>query len=301
MNLDHLAYFAEVARLQHVGRAARALAKSPSAVSHAIANLETEIGHPLFVRQGRRIFLTAHGQRLAVRADEILGSVSSTLDELRAPTIDVTGQLRLAATHGLASEWITPACARLQERHPRMAIELYSLRTADVVRAVAAREVDLGFGYNPVLPPELAFEVVHLSRLVVAARAGHPLTRLPAKQRRMRLADYPSAAPKAFSGVENCESHPIFGTWGIAPTVRFVFDSYPIAERLLIETDTWALLPQWTVLRAKTLAALVTPPQKEAPLSLAMIWSRRKPPARVARELVASLRRGPLHPPRAAP
>lgn len=294
MNLDHLAYFAEVARLQHVGRAARALSKSPSAVSHAIANLETEIGHPLFVRQGRRIFLTAHGQRLAVRADEILGSVTSTLDELRAATIDVTGQLRLAATHGLAAEWISPACARMQERHPKLTIELYSLRTADVVRAVAAREVDLGFGYNPLLPPELSFEVVHCSRLVVAARKGHPLAMLPANQRSKRLADYPSVAPKAFSGVENCESHPLFDRWGVVPNVKFVIDSYPVAERLLLETDAWALLPQWSMLRTKTLTALVTPSQKDAPLSLAMIWSRTKPPSRIAQELVASLRRGPL-------
>ena len=48
MNFDKLRYFAEVARTGHLGRAASILCVSASAVSHAIADLEDELGVELF-------------------------------------------------------------------------------------------------------------------------------------------------------------------------------------------------------------------------------------------------------------
>ena len=44
MNFDQLRYFVETARFEHIGKAAKSVAISPSAISHAIANLEDELG-----------------------------------------------------------------------------------------------------------------------------------------------------------------------------------------------------------------------------------------------------------------
>src|SRR5262245_50371318 len=140
MKLDQLAYFAETARREHLGRAARVLAISPSAVSHAIASLEEELGHALFVREGKRIFLTLHGKRLAEGARKILGDVDALRDELRSEDVELTDRFRLAATHGLASRVLTPAWVDLQKDHPRVTAELFSLRTADVVQGVGRGE-----------------------------------------------------------------------------------------------------------------------------------------------------------------
>ena len=42
MNIDRINYFLETAKHEHLGRAAKALAISPSAISHAIKLLEEE-------------------------------------------------------------------------------------------------------------------------------------------------------------------------------------------------------------------------------------------------------------------
>lgn len=62
MNLDHLRYFETIARLEHYGRAAEALHITQPALSYAINHLESELGVPLFVREGRNVRLTRYGQ-----------------------------------------------------------------------------------------------------------------------------------------------------------------------------------------------------------------------------------------------
>jgi len=38
-----------------------------------------------------------------------------------------------------------------------------------------------------------------------------------------------AALPKAFQGIDNCETHPMFEAFGIVPDVRLVFDNYEVA------------------------------------------------------------------------
>ena len=48
MELQQLKYFREVAKLEHVTRAAEKLFVSQSAISRAVTQLEEELGVPLF-------------------------------------------------------------------------------------------------------------------------------------------------------------------------------------------------------------------------------------------------------------
>ena len=54
LTLDQLRVFAAVADAGSFRAAARQLSRVQSAVSHAIANMESELGVSLFDRQGRR-------------------------------------------------------------------------------------------------------------------------------------------------------------------------------------------------------------------------------------------------------
>lgn len=58
MNLLQLEYFQEVAKAQSITKAAKLLGISQSALSIMMNKLETEIGYPLFSRQGRSIAIT---------------------------------------------------------------------------------------------------------------------------------------------------------------------------------------------------------------------------------------------------
>ena len=62
MNLQWLYYFNTIAELEHYTRAAEKLHVSQSNLSHAIKELENELGVQLFERQGRNIKLTKDGE-----------------------------------------------------------------------------------------------------------------------------------------------------------------------------------------------------------------------------------------------
>ena len=81
VKLEQLSYFLEVAKTEHVGKAAKALAISPSAISHSIRKLEEEFGRELFVKQGKRIHLTSHGKLLMERARKLLEEADSIRED----------------------------------------------------------------------------------------------------------------------------------------------------------------------------------------------------------------------------
>ena len=51
MNLSHLRYFVELAHVQHYTRTAERLCITQPSLSHAISQLEGELGVPLFLRR----------------------------------------------------------------------------------------------------------------------------------------------------------------------------------------------------------------------------------------------------------
>uniref|UniRef100_UPI001FABC6E7 helix-turn-helix domain-containing protein n=1 Tax=Clostridium symbiosum TaxID=1512 RepID=UPI001FABC6E7 len=65
MNLQWLYYFNTIAELEHYTRAAERLHVSQSNLSHAIKELEEELGAELFERKGRNIKLTTNHERLS--------------------------------------------------------------------------------------------------------------------------------------------------------------------------------------------------------------------------------------------
>ena len=72
MNIEYLKYFSELAKIQHYGKAAKALNISQPGLSHAIKSLEEEYGVPLFQKEGRNVSLSHYGKELMKDVDEIL-------------------------------------------------------------------------------------------------------------------------------------------------------------------------------------------------------------------------------------
>lgn len=287
MKLDQLQYFIEAARNEHIGRSAKVLGISQSAISHSIAALEDELGQKLFVRQGKRVFLTPHGKRLAERSSEILQELTTLKTELSSDETPISGAIRIAATHGLSSRFLAPAFARVSRMHPKLAAELSTLRSADVHSKVVTGELDLGLCFSPRSHPKIASKQVVHGKLLIAARHGHPIFKQKMSQRVKALSSFPSAAPKASHGIENCESHPILEKLGIQSPVTLIFDSYEVAVNHLLETDCWTLLPDWEIKKAGPRRIMqVLESQPSAPIEISFIWSKDRPLGRGSKKIM---------------
>lgn len=71
LNYHHLLYFWTVARAGTLARASQELFLSQGTISTQLKQLDAAVGHPLFVKQGRRLVLTDVGRTVYRYADEI--------------------------------------------------------------------------------------------------------------------------------------------------------------------------------------------------------------------------------------
>lgn len=90
-----LRYFVAVAEELHFSRAAGRLYIAQQVLSREIRRLEERAGAPLFVRSTRHVALTFSGEKLLVRARELLALHDTTVDELhnqqRGLLVDIVG------------------------------------------------------------------------------------------------------------------------------------------------------------------------------------------------------------------
>lgn len=82
INYNHLRYFWFVAHEEHLTRAAEKLNLSQSALSVQIKTLESDLGHDLFERRGRRLTLTETGRLVLDYADAIFRTGEDLLYQL---------------------------------------------------------------------------------------------------------------------------------------------------------------------------------------------------------------------------
>jgi DNA-binding transcriptional LysR family regulator len=270
VKFDQLQYFVEAARRQHIGQAAVFLNISPSAISHSIAALEEELGRSLFEKQGRQIKLTHHGKLLLERAEYLLGEANRIREELSSGEQELRGHVRLAATHVICSDFVTPAWISIQDLNPQLTSTIHSLKSGEVLARVNSGETDIGFCLSPHSSPSHEQELLHEGKLVMCFSKKHPFL----KERRLDdLAKYPSLAAQGTQGIESCENHPAFARLGFEPKVANLFDNYSVAVQALKNNQLWVLLPDFLAVHFPDIETYV-PRGWDATYRLSAVWPK---------------------------
>ncbi|MDN5505431.1 MAG: LysR family transcriptional regulator [Comamonas sp.] len=174
MTFTQLEVFAALARVSSFSRAAGVLGISQSGVSHAIKQLETELGVTLFKREGAAATLTDVGARLLSRANDILQQKEALQQEADAEHGIARGTLRIASFGATSSLRLLPRLlARFQQKHPLVEVHIEETIDSTVVQWLLERRVELGF----VVLPDERFDTLTLAEdeLVAVLPAAHPL------------------------------------------------------------------------------------------------------------------------------
>lgn len=145
VDLRRLSLFLAVVDHGGFSRAAQAVHISQPALSQAIAELETELGGPLFHRLGRGVSLTAAGTALVGPARSILRE----LDAARQVAAEITGlargRLDLSALRTVSTDALPHLLGRFLEAHPNVEVRLASPDDpGELVEQVRSGEVELG-------------------------------------------------------------------------------------------------------------------------------------------------------------
>jgi LysR family transcriptional regulator, low CO2-responsive transcriptional regulator len=154
-SLRQVATFRIVARLGSVSLAAEELHLSQSAVSIQLSGLEESAGTPLLLRTGRGVRLTEAGELLLNYADRLLALWNETSDEMATLLGAFSGTLRVGAVT-TAEYWLPRFLVAFVNQNPRVKIKLHVANRDEIVRSLAAQEIDVAVTGKP--PVELAVE-----------------------------------------------------------------------------------------------------------------------------------------------
>ena len=171
-----LEYFARVAAAGSFAEAARQLGQTRAAVSRRMAQIEAQVGAPLFVRTTRALGLSEAGRRLVVRARAVLEAAEAARRGLRARGSELAGTLRLTSVPMFGQSVLGPLLAAFQARHPQLRIEMrLTGRRIDLLR----EDVDLAFRLTERPPEDCIAQPVlpYVVRAWAAPGPGLPLPR----------------------------------------------------------------------------------------------------------------------------
>jgi LysR family transcriptional regulator, nitrogen assimilation regulatory protein len=182
MELRSLSYFARIAELGSITRAAAHLHLAQPALTRHVQRLEEELGVALFTRANRGVRLTEAGQKLLESATRILRDVERTGDEIRAQDAQPSGRIILGITPTLCPILVPELFARMRRDFPRVELKVMHAGMVRLEEFVIDGRVDVA------LLSELS-----RSRLVVSTRLA---------QEEMVLVTKPGGRPGAHPGAQ---------------------------------------------------------------------------------------------------
>ncbi|PLR47598.1 LysR family transcriptional regulator [Chimaeribacter arupi] len=267
---EALSAFVQAAESGSFSAAARALGKSQSTISTAIANLEIDLGVLLFDRSGRKPQLTESGQRVLAQAQEIL-QAAQRLDEL---ALRLGGQVEPRLSMAISDFWQADhhelLLRRFSERYPDIEFECMIAEDEDVLALLQQGRAHLGVIRSQAqLPGDIATARLQIKpEIAVWLHQSHPLAHQPQVEmeqlktvRQLRLNTW----------LHNCRQETTGRVWS-AP-------SYLLLLEMAEQGFGWAVLPRWLVKQFghNVLKALPMPgwPQQ---ITVDAVWSRVTPP-----------------------
>ncbi len=145
IELRHLHYFLAVAEELHFRRAAEKLFISQPGLSTQIKRLEEVLQTPLFLRDKKRVRLTAAGVYLKGEVEFLLNHLEQTKKQLKQIGAGHLGELRIGFLGSAMQRVIPKLLVRLKERHPNVHTTLEELSNNAQVSALLRDRLDIGF------------------------------------------------------------------------------------------------------------------------------------------------------------
>lgn len=142
-SLNYLRTFAIAARYLSFKDTARTLNISPTAVSHQIKALESQLRLSLFERHTRAISLTPAGARLAQACDTHLKPLDHLLKELQQPKSDIS----ISCCNSFAALWLTPRSNQIHSAFPSHPLTICA--SDSLIDLSREKHIDLALRYGP--------------------------------------------------------------------------------------------------------------------------------------------------------
>lgn len=246
LTLDQMRTFMAVAEAGSFRAAATRLSRAQSAISHAIANLEAQLGLSLFDRSAHRPTLTAEGKALLADVREVLLRVGALKARAHGLSRGVEIELSLTIDVLFPSPLIGAALAGLREHYPsvsiRLAIEPLGGPIAALLERRSALAITVGENFRD---PRIAIEALTAIEMIAVVAATHPLAQVGERHllTRSELAAYLQIVqidPTPISGAQD---------FGVLSPQTCRVTGQDTKHAMILAGLGWGRLPNWLIER----------------------------------------------------
>ncbi len=144
VDFKNLETFLEVARLASFRAASMRLNATQPAISQRVAQLESQLGVRLFVRESRTVTPTPKGRELMLYAEKLLALRAEMIAAVGDPAT-LVGVLRIGVAETIVHTWLPRLIERVSREYPRLTIEIEVDISPNMRERLISRELDLAF------------------------------------------------------------------------------------------------------------------------------------------------------------
>jgi DNA-binding transcriptional LysR family regulator len=169
-----LKLFSAVARTGSLVAAAGELHLTPSAISHGLKHLETDVGCRLFHRAGKKLVLNQAGEQLLAQIKQPLAALETARESLKQLAQWGQTRLRIGAAAS-ACQYLLPNVIReLKKSFPKVTLQIESGDTPELVGQIEKNKLDLAIGIAPENSAGLDVRPIFKDELLFVFAPGHP-------------------------------------------------------------------------------------------------------------------------------
>ena len=137
--------FKTVAEIGSFRKAADILGLTPSAISHAIASMEAELGFSVLTRSKNGVTLTNYGEHLLPYVNAVLNSDESLRQFIAETNGLKAGKVKIGVFSSVCTNWLPQIMSSFEKKYPEIKIEVYQGSYDEVAFWIKNGVVDLGF------------------------------------------------------------------------------------------------------------------------------------------------------------
>lgn len=258
-----------------VKEAARRLALSPSATSHALGRLREVLDDPVLVRAGRSMVLSARAEALAPRVRRILEESEALFRQAEGfDPAHLSRAFRVIGNDYGELLIVAPLGATLATAAPGVDLFAVPEPTGGAIEALRRGDADVALGVFGELPPDLGKTRLFRDEFVCLLRDGHPALGRRWTKRRFAALDHVLVAPR---GTPRGAVDSILAEHGLERRVARTVSTFLVAPHLVAGTDFVVTISRRFAERLGPSLGLVQrkPPVAPEGFYVSMIWHRR--------------------------
>ena len=246
VTLDQMRAFVAIAEAGSFRAAAGRLSRVQSAISHAIGNLEAQLGVTLFDRSGRRPTLTPEGQALLADVRAILLKVDTMRARARGLGEGLELRLAIALDPQFPLGIVAAALKDLHDSYPSVSVRLWTAPLGAAILALREGRCTLAITAAEIPDPRIELEALSFVQRAAVAAASHPVaarSRSGEPLAAAELADHLQIVVPDPSPLTEGRDFGVLspGTWRVSDNTT--------KHALIVAGVGWGSLPLWLVER----------------------------------------------------